>query len=228
MILWFAIKKWFARGGVLPVITIAAALCLGIATVAHAQEENRQPQEQAAQKESKAGKGFYLGVQFNGSSLHVDENDVDAFFVKDDGGGVQFRLGYRFNYVFALELAAGGASHDTSDQRVSADVGFVQLFAVYRFAPSSSFRPYIKGGLGGYGLSLSEGDVSVDVGGGGIAFGGGFEYYFSRHFALGVDFTHNMINYNELELRIGGSTVGTEIDEEGAMSALGFSFGYYF
>ena len=209
------------------VLCIAVALALGAATdaLAHPHDSTSVHTEKPA---SKAGKGFYLGIQFSGSSLHVDEQDADAFFVKDDGGGVLLRLGYRFNYVFALEVTAGGASHETSDQRVDANVGFVQLFAIYRFVPNGSFRPYLKGGVGGYGLGLSEGDVSVTASGGGIAFGGGFEYYFNRHFALGVDFAHNMINYNDLELQIGGSTAGTEIDEEGAMSTLGVSFGFFF
>jgi hypothetical protein len=228
MIFPFSIRgllNWSVR---LVVVSLGVSLGSGAVSVAVAHPADSTVVHGASEPMSKAGKGVYLGIQFNGSSLHVDENDVDEVFVEDDGGGFQLRLGYRFNHVFALELDAGGASHDTASPTVSAGVAFVQLFAIYRFVPDHSFRPYIKGGLGGYGLSLKESDISANVGGGGIAFGGGFEYYFSRHFALGMDVTLNMINYNNLELRIGGSTVGTEIDEEGGMSALGLSLGYYF
>jgi opacity protein-like surface antigen len=228
MTLQFSIKEKITHVRRLLVVVGVVSLVLGAASVAVAHPEDSTSVHETLKPKSKAGKGFYLGLQFNGSSLHVDENDEDEFFVKDDGGGFQLRLGYRFNYVFALELDAGGATHETSNQRVDAEVGFVQLFAIYRFAPNHSFRPYIKGGLGGYGLSITEGDLSANIGGGGIAFGGGFEYYFSRHFALGVDLTLNMISYNKLELNLGGNTVGTEIDEEGSMSALGLSLGYYF
>jgi hypothetical protein len=174
------------------------------------------------------GKGFYLGIRFIGSSLHVDEAESDVFFVKDDGGGAEVIGGYHFNSVFALELSLGGAGHETSDQRIDAGIGFVRLFALYRFAPANAFRPYIKGGIGGYGLGLDEGSVSANISGGGIAFGGGFDYIFSRHFGLGVDFTHNIINYNEVTIDLEGNSFGTEIDEEGSQSSLGISMSYFF
>ncbi len=180
------------------------------------------------EEKEKMDKGFYLGLRFIGSSLHVDEAENDVFFVKDDGGGFEFIGGYHFNGVFALELSAGAAGHETSDPRIDAAIGFVRLFAVYRFVPENSFRPYIKGGLGGYGLGLNEGSVSADISGGGIAFGGGFDYIFSRHFGLGVDFTHNIINYNEATIDFGENSFSTEIDEEGSQSSLGLSMSYFF
>jgi hypothetical protein len=103
-----------------------------------------------------------------------------------------------------------------------------QIFAHYRFAPGKPFRPYIKGGLGGYGLRLEQGDLNANIRGGGIALGGGFDYFFSRHFSIGVDFTHNIINYNEVEFSLGGASFATEVDEEGAMSSLGLGLTYYF
>jgi opacity protein-like surface antigen len=176
----------------------------------------------------KGGKGFYLGLRFIGSSLHVDETGDDVFFVKDDGGGAELLFGYGFNDVFSLELSLGGANHDTSDPRISADFGFFNIFAQYRFAPGRSFRPYIKGGLGGYVLDLKEDTISASVSGGGLAFGGGFDYFFTRHFSIGADFTHKIINYDQAELRLGDSTFGTAIDEEGAQSSLGLAFAYHF
>ncbi len=173
-------------------------------------------------------KGFYLGMRFIGSSLHVDESANDMFFVEDDGGGVEFHGGYQFNNVFALELSLGAANHDTSDPRIDCGFSFVQVFALYRFAPGHPFRPYIKGGLGGYGLRLEEGDAEATINGGGLALGAGFDYFFSRHFSLGVDLTHNIIQYNEAEFRLGDTAVSTEIDEEGAMTSLGLSLAYYF
>ena len=173
-------------------------------------------------------KGFYLGMRFIGSSLHVDESADDLFFIEDDGGGIEFHTGYQFNRVFALELSLGGANHDTSEPGIDGGFGFVQLFGLYRFAAGQKFRPYIMGGFGGYGLKLKTGDAEATINGGGLALGAGFDYFFSRHFSLGVDLTHNIINYNEAEFRLGGSAVSTEIDEEGAMTSLGLSLAYYF
>lgn len=207
-------------------IVFAALIWTGASTTASAVEPTQETL--GSNDTPETGTGFYLGILFMGSSLHVDESDEDVFFVKDDGGGVLFKAGYGFNPVFSLELALGGTRHDTSESDIDAGLGFVQLFALYRFAPNHPFRPYIKGGLGGYGLTLDAGDIDVRTNGGGLAFGGGFDYFFSPHFALGVDFTHNIIHYDKIELQFGGTTLGEEIDEEGSMSSLGLALTYFF
>ncbi len=202
---------------------IAALLVAGAVFPAGAQDE--------AEKETKSvapDNAFYLGLRFLGSSLHVDRSADDVFFIEDDGGGVEFHAGYQFNKVFALELALGGSGHDTSDPNIDAGFVFIQILALYRFAPAHPFRPYIKGGLGGCGLRLESGDLSATANGGGLVLGGGFDYFFTRHFSLGLDLTHNIVNYNEVEFRLGESAVSNEIDEEGAMTSLGLSFAYYF
>lgn len=181
----------------------------------------------AAQVEGR-DRGFYLGINFMGSSLHVDDDGASSFFVKDDGGGALIRAGYSFNDVFSLELDLGGARHDTSDPAIDARLGTVQLFAHYRFSPGNAFRPYIKGGFGGYSLVLDANTAQVQIDGGGIPIGGGFDYFFSSHFSLGVDFTHNIIQYDKATFNLQGIGVSFDIDEEGSMSSLGLALAYYF
>lgn len=171
--------------------------------------------------------GFYLGLRFVGSSLHVD-NDDDVFFVKDDGGGIVLLAGYSFNEVFSLELDINGLRHETSDQAIDANFAALQIFAHYRFAPGRDFRPYIKGGLAGYSLVLDAGDADVRIEGGGIPLGGGFDFFFSEHFSLGADFTHNVIEYKELSVDFEGLSLNFDVDEEGAMSSIGLNLTYYF
>jgi hypothetical protein len=172
--------------------------------------------------------GFYLGIKFIGSSLHVDDDGESDFRVKDDGGGLLLSAGYSFNRVFSLEVSVGGANHETSVQAIDANFGVVQLFLHYRFSPGRAFRPYIKGGVGGYALELKSSDASVRTEGGGLPIGAGFDYFFSKHFSLGVDLTHNIISYDKVDFRLGEATVGFDIDEEGAMTSLGIAFAYYF
>jgi len=172
-------------------------------------------------------KGFFLGLKFVGASLHADEQS-DVFYIKDDGGGVQLDVGYRFNPVFMLEIVAGGSSHDTSDPKIGATMQSVQIFGYYRFSPESAFRPYIKGGFGGYGLKLEAGSASVEVDGGGMAFGGGFRYFLSSHFSFGVDFTYNMIQYDKAKLSLGELSYESSVDENGGLAAIGLTFGYSF
>jgi hypothetical protein len=172
--------------------------------------------------------GLYAGLRFVGSSLHVDDDAGSAFFVKDDGGGAMLYIGYSFNPVFSLEVDGGGMNHDTSDPRIDARFGAFQILAHYRFSPGRAFRPYIKGGVGGYALVLDDNTNDVRIEGGGFPIGGGFDYFFSRHFSLGADFTHNIIQYEKVTVDLGGATVGFDIDEEGAMTSLGLSLTYYF
>ena len=172
-------------------------------------------------------KGIFLGLKLGGASLHADESS-DAFFVKDDGGGLQLDIGYRFNPVFMLELVIGGSTHETSDPSIEARTAAVQLFAHHRFLADRPFRPYLKGGFGGYALRLESGPISAQLNGGGIAIGGGFRFFFSPHFSLGVDLTHNMIRYEEAQLSLGEFGYQTSIDEYGSLTTLGVMFGYSF
>jgi len=173
-------------------------------------------------------KGFYLGLKFAGSSLHIEDDPDAEFFIKDDGGGVQLDIGYRFNPAFMLELSVGGAEHETSDQAIDARFEIVQILGYYRFSPQSAFRPYLKGGFSGNSLHIDVGSASWRVSGGGVALGGGFKYFFSPHFSLGLDLTHSVIQYDNAEVGIEDFTYEWEIDESGAATALALQFGYSF
>lgn len=195
-------------------IIIAILLAATVASTASAQEEGRD-------------NGFYLGLRFAASSLHVDSDD-DNFFVKDDGGGIVLFTGYSFNEVFSLELDINGLVHETSDPAIDANFAAMQILAHYRFAPGNDFRPYIKGGIAGYALELDAGDADFRIEGGGVPLGGGFDFFFSEHFSLGADFTHNIIEYNELSVELEGVELSFDVDEEGAMSSIALNLTYYF
>ena len=173
-------------------------------------------------------RGPYLGVSFIGSTLHTNDSSQNEFFVKDDGGGVLLRAGYSFNPVFSLELDAGGANHNTSDPAIDATFATFQILLHYRLSPGRAFRPYIKGGVGGYALTLNDNTAEVRIDGSGVPVGGGFDYFFSRHFSLGVDLTHNVIQYDRVTATLQGISAGVQIDEAGGQTALGLALAYYF
>ncbi|HSG29417.1 MAG TPA: outer membrane beta-barrel protein [Candidatus Krumholzibacterium sp.] len=171
--------------------------------------------------------GLYLGVRFIGSSLNVDEDDEQ--FIEDEGGGLMLDFGWRFNPVFALEFSIGGSVHETVYSTVDADFGTAQIMAVYRFLPDRPFRPFIKGGFGGYGFEVENGHgVKYRIEGGGIAFGGGFKYFITEHFAMGMDLTHSIINYDTETIEFADISIEGEIDEDGSHTSLGFSLSYSF
>lgn len=173
-------------------------------------------------------KGFHLGIKFAGSSLHSDEDSDADFFIKDDGGAVYLDIGYRFNPTFMLELSIGGATHSTSDPGIDTRFEVIQVLGYYRFSPDRAFRPYLKGGFGGYGLFVEEGSLSSRIKGGGIALGGGFRFFFSPHFSIGVDLTHNIVRYDHAEVSLEGFSYEWEVEEDGSATSLGVMFGYSF
>ena len=196
----------------LAIATLATALAL--TTTAGAHEITRE-------------KGFYLGLRISSSNLHTDDETQD-FRVESNGGGLVLLAGYSFNRVFSLELDITGAGHQTTNPDITANFGGFELLAHYRWRPGRNFRPYVKGGLGVYGVTLQGNGDSVNVTGGGVPLGGGFDYFFTNHFSLGLDLTHHIIEYNQVEVDLGGSTVGFDIDEDGAQTALGLAFNFYF
>ncbi len=171
--------------------------------------------------------GFHLGLKLAAASLHADET-APEFRIEEEGGGVQLDIGYRFNPVFMLEMVLGGSNHETSDSTIDARTEFVQLFAYYRFSPERSLRPYIKGGFAGHALVLESESVEARIRGGGLAFGGGFRYFLSPRFSIGLDLTHNIIKYDEAELSVGQFSYEFDIDEHGESTTLGLMFGYSF
>jgi hypothetical protein len=172
-------------------------------------------------------KGFFLGLKFASVTLNTDQSS-SVFFIKENGSGVQLDIGYRFNPVFMLELVIGGSNHNTSDPAIDARTAAVQIFGHYRFSPERSFRPYLKGGFGGYALLLESGSTNLQFSGGGVAFGGGFRFFFSPKFSLGVDLTANLIRYDEAKLSLSELTYQSELEADGSVTTLGVSFGYSF
>lgn len=205
-----------------------AAMILVITAVLATTASAHDPADSTSAKFVEDKNGIYLGLKFVGSSLHAEDKGNGAFFIKDDGGGLQFDIGYRFNRSFSLEFCIGASSHETSEQTLDANIYSVSLLGYYRFSPHRAFRPFIKFGLGGHGLQIVYGDATARINGGGVAIGAGFNYFFNPHFALGLDLTTNIIQYDEATVALGEHAYSFEIDEEGSLTTLGLSFSYNF
>lgn len=209
-------------------ITLSVALVALIAATGAGTASAQDKPDSTAPQPVEDRSGIYLGLKFVGSSLHAEEKAEGAFFIKDDGGGLQFDVGYRFNRSFSLEFCIGGSTHETSDQAIDANIYSVWILGYYRFCPDRAFRPFIKFGLGGHGLEVRYGDVGSRIDGGGVAMGAGFRYFFSPHFTIGIDLSTNIIQYDSATVAIGGLAYSFEIDEEGSLTTLGISFAYSF
>ncbi len=167
--------------------------------------------------------GFYFGVAGMATGLDADDTLDDTFAVEEGGGGLNFRAGWLFNPKFSLEVTLGGQLHDTSENNIIAGLGMINLFGYYHFRSDQHLRPYVKGGVGGYGLNFGEKketDATYPrVQGAGLAFGGGIEYFLGSHFSLGADVTHHIVNYERKEIDLGDGVIqGTELNEQGSAS----------
>jgi opacity protein-like surface antigen len=209
-------------------ITLAVVLVTLIAAAGAGAASARDVPDSTAPQSAEDESGIYLGLKFVGSSLHAEDKAEGAFFIKDDGGGLQLDAGYRFNRSFSLEFCIGGSAHETSEQAIDANIYSIWVLGYYRFCPDRPFRPFIKFGLGGHGLDVRYGDAGSRVDGGGVAMGAGFRYFFNPHFAVGVDLTTNIIQYDTATVAVGGLAYSFEIDEEGSLTTLGISFVYGF
>lgn len=206
----------------------AAALAFIMTALLAAAASAHAPADSTSAKYVEDKSGIYLGLKFVGSTLHAEDKGEDSFFIKDDGGGVQFDIGYRFNRAFSLEFALGTANHETSVQEIDASIYSVWILGYYRFSPHSAFRPFIKFGLGGHGLDVAYGEASARLNGGGVALGAGFNYFFTSHFAIGLDLTTNIIQYDTATIALGSDEYSFEVDEEGSLTTLGLAFSYNF
>ncbi len=211
------------------VAALAAALIVSICTHTPVRAETAPDDPSAGSTLwNETTQGIYTGLALSGSSLPAIDRGTPAIDIADDGGGLRLWLGYGFNPVFALELGLFGAGHDTSRPGVDAGFAGLELVAVYRWRPEHRMRPYVKAGLGGYGIVLDDGIGNTVVSGGGVPFGGGFEYFLGRHVSIGFDVTHRVIDYDKKTIEAGATTGSFTVDRSGAQTSSALTVGIYF
>ena len=163
-------------------------------------------------------KGFWLGLHLNGTSWSLEQ--ADLFIDQTDaGGGLGLTLGYGISNLVSILFNIDGASM-SQDEGDSYTLASADLAARFTFGSGESpFRPFLEVGLSGAGteIELEVGDpaenanrIDVSISGGGLGFGGGIVYFFSRQLALdaGIDLTFGNLN----SVRFGNVSVDPDID----------------
>jgi hypothetical protein len=143
----------------------------------------------AARVDAQAGggaKGFFLGAALNGSSLTINEGDLDDD--SESGGGLMIQLGFGFSPQLALFLEGTAAAMDSEGEEwlfSQGDIGIRYHF----FAPGKKFVPFIDGAFTGLSVLQDDADFGnetgeLEISGNGFTLGGGFLYYFSPRVAF--------------------------------------------
>jgi hypothetical protein len=138
----------------------------------------------------------------------------------EEGEGGCVGLGYGFTDRSTFWLTLTGAQHPQTDSTArNVDFGGLELNIQHRFETRSRLQSYGKVGLGVYGLGEKDADVSLI--GAGINLGLGLDFFFARHFGVGLEVTYKKLDYfkqstktpagdlvSDIRPQLNGDTVG--------------------
>lgn len=153
-----------------------------------------------AEEEPEPLRNWLLSVQY----VSAERLSYDVFghpdFVPDvasePGHGGGFSFGYRFGdrFVLAAQFAQYNLTTNTPDTSVG-DLEFL-LTGTVLFYERSMFQPFIRGGLGGTGVGMSDKDDRLDLSIGTAAvIGGGVQVRLARWFSLEFEAVATFANY---------------------------------
>ncbi len=196
---------------------------------AEAPKRVEQPAKRAvvAAKSRVNTSGLMLGLSFDASSIRSD--DFSASTESGPGAAAQIGWGISKNFAFVLDASGARISSLGGDY----NLGHVDAGGRWHFVNRSAFVPFVDVGYSGRALTkqdalLSDGSGTTYTGnvavlGGGVSFGGGFEYFPSRSWALGGAFKWTTGQFNRVQ--IDNVTIdGFKIDATSARFNMGFTW----
>ena len=154
-------------------------------------------------------KGFFIGAHLNGSSVTIDENELEE---ESNGGGLGIQLGYGFTPQFALFI-------DGTAAQLEDEVGFghFDLGVRYSFTgPTRRWVPSLEAAFTSRALMKDDAEiegevVDLEILGSGFTVGFGLQYFTAPSWAIGagVKFTSGEFT----DIKVDNVTVeGFEID----------------
>ena len=171
--------------------------------------------------------GLMLGLAFDASSIRSDDLATST----ESGPGLAALLGWGFTKNFAFVVDASGAR--ISSLNGDYNLAHVDVGGRWHFVNRSAFVPFVEVGYAGRALMKNDALLNTGPGttytgklavlGGGASFGGGFEYFPSRSWALGGGFKWTTGQFSRVQ--VGGVTVdGFAIDATSARFNMGFTW----
>jgi hypothetical protein len=171
--------------------------------------------------------GLLLGLSFDASSIRSD--DFSASTESGPGAAAQIGWGITKNFAFVLDASGARISSLGGDYNLAhVDVG-----GRWHFVNRSAFVPFVDVGYAGRALTKQDalladgsgttytGDVAVL--GGGVSFGGGFQYFPTRSWALGGAFKWTTGRFDRV--KVDNVTIdGWKIDATSARFNMGFTW----
>jgi hypothetical protein len=180
----------------------------------------------AAQEVRSNTQGLVLGVNFNGSSLKVEDGDSES------GGGGGFLVGWGVSRRVALFFRGDLGNMTISNPEIDGEyiLAFGELgVRVTLGGPQRRFVPYVMGAFTGMSASADIFigplvSTNVEVRGGGFTVGGGFHHYFTPTLALDAQLLLTGGEFSEVEV----GTLSTDIDAlEASAARLNIGLAWY-
>jgi hypothetical protein len=167
--------------------------------------------------------GFHFGGGLNATSIKLDETGFTDD-ERENGLGLNAYVGYNFTRNFGLTLGVTGASID-DDQTDDFSVAHVDLTGRASFPGNSAFVPYLELALTAMATEFDTNGQEVELQGGGIGAGLGFNYFFTRRAAFDASFRYTMGEFSDIE--INGVNAGDVDEVEVNTTRLNIGFAFY-
>ncbi|MEW5915372.1 MAG: outer membrane beta-barrel protein [Gemmatimonadota bacterium] len=170
-------------------------------------------------------KGFFLGAALNGSTLTINEGDLEDD--SESGGGLMIQLGFGFSPQFSIFLEGSAAAMQSDGESwvfSHGDLGIRYHF----FSPGRKFVPFIDGAFTGWSGLQDDAQFGAETGeleitGSGFTLGGGFLYYFTPRMALNTQLKYTAGEFNKV--RFDNVTVeGFDADASSARLNIGLTW----
>jgi opacity protein-like surface antigen len=163
------------------------------------QEQEQEPLEWDDSYYPFAREGLYMGI---GAQYALENFDTDPAIEDpdnatdingDDGGGLEWRVGYRmhrffaaellFQYYWGFEIKDKNAVLDTVDDKFD---GWTMTANGKVYPVGGRIQPYLVAGIGALVFNEKQGDDSAFV----ARMGGGVDFYITDHFVIDVEMAY--------------------------------------
>lgn len=154
-------------------------------------------------------KGLKLAIGGGGNF----ENEFNRFggTLKEGSGGF-LSLGYGFDNHFSLWLTALGMEHPRLPNGAVTNFLGGEINLQYKPLTETRLQPYGKVGIGIYAMAEQDADTAFVASG--FAASLGLDFFFSRHFGLGVEFQFKELDYFTRLDDLEGDTTDTVLNPQ--------------
>jgi hypothetical protein len=167
-------------------------------------------------------RGLHLGAAVNATSIKLDETAFSDD-ERENGYGADVYIGYNFTRNLGLTFGITAANindRDTNDFSVA----HADIAGRFSFPGRSAFVPYLELSLTGVGTQYEVAGEKVELRGGGIGLGGGFNYFFGRRTAFDAAFRFTTGEFDDGEIDDRDIDVGDGVGFNTTRLKLGLAF----